>query len=105
MSPVVFIPIEAPSTPFALFQNTPNPFNPTTTISFALPEPAHVTLSIYNLLGQEVIRLMDEYRPAGRYSVFWNGENTSGQPVASGLYLYRLQTDKAGITRKMSLLR
>ena len=88
-----------------LRQNVPNPFNPTTLISFDLPAPASVTLTIYNILGQEVRRLLDEVRPPGRHAVSWHGLNDRGRAVASGLYIYQLRTGSALLTRKMLLLR
>ncbi|MBT5873040.1 MAG: T9SS type A sorting domain-containing protein, partial [Candidatus Latescibacteria bacterium] len=79
-------------TTFALTGNRPNPFNPSTTIAYEVPRQAHMTLTVYNILGQEVIRLVDEVKPAGRYSVVWNGTNVRGQGVASGVYMYRLSS-------------
>jgi hypothetical protein len=89
----------------SLGQNAPNPFNPATTITFALPQAAHVILSVYNALGQEVRRLVDEIRPAGYQTVEWDGRNDQGRPVASGVYLYRLRAGSFTQTRKMVLLR
>jgi hypothetical protein len=84
----------------------PNPFNPSTTIAFELPAAAHVRLTVYNLLGQEVIRLVDTQMTAGRHMATWNGRNASGYEVASGVYLYRLTTDKGFVeTRQMTLLK
>ena len=80
--------------------NQPNPFNPTTVITFRLKQAQHVTLTVYNVLGQEVTTLVDEFRPAGEYSVEWNASSMS-----SGVYLYRLKTDDGVITRKMLLLK
>ncbi len=85
---------------FALAQNYPNPFNPSTTIEFSLPEKAHVTLDIYNLLGQKVATLSDGDYSAGVYSVVWRAEN-----AASGIYFYRLNAGAEVITRKMALLK
>ena len=91
---------------FALRTASPNPFNPSTTIAYETPQQAHLSLTIYNLLGQEVIRLVDEVKAAGRYSVTWDGTNAHGTGVASGVYLYRL-TSQAGFveTRRMTLLK
>jgi hypothetical protein len=85
---------------YALTQNYPNPFNPTTTISFSLPHASHIILEIYNLLGQEVQRLIDEERPPGDYSVVWNPGN-----LASGVYFYRLQTGTTILTKKLVVMR
>ena len=78
--------IEEIPTTFSLAQNFPNPFNPTTTIQFSLPQAGDVTLKIYNLLGEEVKTLVNEYKEIGKHSVQFNANN-----LASGMYLYRLQ--------------
>jgi hypothetical protein len=88
-----------------LRQNVPNPFNPATSISFDLPEAAKVALKIYNILGQEIRRLVDGTRPAGHHTVQWDGNNKQGRAVASGVYLYQLQTGSVVKTRKMVLVR
>lgn len=90
---------------FALLQNYPNPFNPVTHIQYQLSENSPVVLSIYNMLGQEVIRLVDEKQLAGYYTVRWNGVDTYGRTVASGIYLLRLQTYRYVNVKKMFLLR
>ena len=90
---------------FELKQNYPNPFNPSTTIEFSLAAGAHVTILIYNLLGQYVASAIDTDLPAGPHSLTWNGLNSSGRPVASGVYLYRMQTAQYSETRAMTLLR
>jgi hypothetical protein len=76
---------------YALNQNYPNPFNPETEIVFALPEESQVGITVYNMLGQEVARVVDEAMPAGQYSVTWNGRGSRNQQLASGLYLYRME--------------
>jgi hypothetical protein len=75
----------------ALEQNYPNPFNPSTTITYALPRQSHVALTVYNILGQEVVRLLDEIQEPGRKSVMWNGRDAAGSSVSSGVYFYRLE--------------
>lgn len=90
---------------FALEQNWPNPFNPITQIRYALPREANVALAIYNLSGERVRLLRDGREPAGEKTVVWNGLNDSGHPVSSGVYLYRLDADEFGATRKMVLLK
>jgi hypothetical protein len=89
----------------ATLRNYPNPFNPMTEIRFSLPEGAHVTLDIYNVAGHRVATLADEHLEAGAHAVTWNGTGISGQPVASGVYFYRLRTGTVDITKKMLLLR
>ena len=75
---------------FALLANYPNPFNPATTIRYQLPQASHVTLKIYNLLGQEIRTLVDVIQEAGFHNVRWDGRDDSGAPVSSGVYLVRL---------------
>ena len=76
---------------FALADNFPNPFNPATTIQYALPEAADVELTVYNVLGQPVRTLVAEHQSAGRYKVEWDATNDSGHSLSSGMYFYRLQ--------------
>ena len=84
-------------TRFSLDQNYPNPFNPATTIRFGLPAAASVRLTVYDALGREVTTLIDnEERAAGYVSVTWNGLNSTGARVASGVYFYRIQAQPAG---------
>ncbi len=94
---------------FQLEQNYPNPFNPSTSIWFDLPTRAKVTLTVFNLLGQEVSTLVDEDLPAGRHLSTWDGHSDNGAPVASGIYFYKLIADaddnKFVETKKMMLLK
>ena len=90
---------------YALYQNAPNPFNPSTVIRFEVPEATDLRLVIFNMLGQEVRMLLSETVRPGRYSVTWDGEDDGGRPVAGGVYVYRLQTRTAGMVRKMLLLK
>ena len=89
----------------SLKQNYPNPFNPATEIRFALPKDSYMVLEIYNVSGQLVRTLIDEHQPAGHYRVMWNGNNDSGERVASGVYFYSLRTDEKTISRSMVLLK
>ncbi|HPG41583.1 MAG TPA: M1 family aminopeptidase [bacterium] len=89
----------------ALLQNHPNPFNPETVISFALPQAERVQVEVYNSLGQQVTTLLNDARAAGIHHLSWNGRDSAGLPVPSGVYFYRLSTDKQQLTRKMLLLR
>ena len=88
-----------------LEQNYPNPFNPSTTIRYYLPVLNFVNLKIFNLLGQEVSQLVNTAQSAGYHQVMWNGKDNRGQSVSSGIYFYRLQTDRHIITKRMILLR
>ena len=89
----------------ALLGNYPNPFNPSTTIRYALSQDAYVTLKIYNVLGQLVATLVDEPQTAGYKSVVWNGRNDSGAGVASGMYIYRLVAGNFVQTKRTLLLK
>ena len=90
---------------YELNQNYPNPFNLSTTIEYSLPRVTDVSLIIYNILGQ-VIRKWDyEFQQAGLYSVPWDGRDESGHVVASGVYIYRLQTANYSQSKRMILLK
>jgi hypothetical protein len=107
---VKYVTVELP-TKFALKQNFPNPFNPTTTIRFTLPVQATVTLKVYNILGQEIASLVDQTKEAGFYEVNWNGRNRYNQAVPSGIYIYRMiasggnQKEHFVQTRKMVMVK
>jgi hypothetical protein len=88
-----------------LHQNYPNPFNPATTIRFDLDREGPVTLKVFNVRGQEVVTLVDGGRPAGFWSVEWDGLNNGGDPVGSGVYFCRIVTPGWSQTRKMVLVR
>ncbi|MCW8803579.1 MAG: T9SS type A sorting domain-containing protein, partial [Ignavibacteriaceae bacterium] len=75
---------------YSLKQNYPNPFNPKTRIDFSLPVESNVKLVIYNILGQEVIRLIANQMTAGNHTVVWNASDASGSKLTSGIYLYKL---------------
>ncbi len=92
-------------TEFALSQNYPNPFNPTTTIDFKVASAANVNISVFNVLGQRVRNLVDQDLAAGSYSATWDGRDDSSQPLASGVYFYRLQSGSYVESRKMTLLK
>lgn len=89
------IPVE-----FNLAQNYPNPFNPSTTIKFSIPKASEVSLTIYDALGREVAKLVDEQKAAGTYSVDWNASNN-----ASGIYFYRITTNEHVQVKKMVLVK
>ncbi|MCD4829524.1 MAG: T9SS type A sorting domain-containing protein [Candidatus Cloacimonetes bacterium] len=88
-----------------LTQNFPNPFNPTTTIRYSIPTEEHVRLSVYNIRGQLVTRLVNDSRNAGPHEVIWSGRDTQNMPCASGVYFYRLQVGGKSIIHKMLLLK
>ena len=94
---------EAPS--FWLGQCYPNPFNPSTAIRFTLAEAARARLSIYDVSGRLVRRLVDEQRGAGTHNEIWDGTDGTGRGAASGVYFYRLEAGPFTQTRKMVLLR
>jgi len=88
-----------------LFQNSPNPFNPTTTIRYTVPRASRVTLRIYTPAGQLVRTLVDATLSPGVKHATWDGTNNKGNPVASGVYVYRLQAGKESLSKKMTLLK
>ena len=90
---------------FLLHNNYPNPFNPSTVISFDLPEQREVKLVVYNLLGEEVRLLINEERKAGRQNITWNADSNSGERVSSGIYFYSLRAGNFYSVKKMILLR
>ena len=92
-------PAEIPSA-YSLSQNYPNPFNPTTKIQYSLPEALNVRLSVYNSMGQEMMQLVNENQSIENYIVEFNAQN-----LPSGIYFYRLQTNKFVDTKKMLLLK
>jgi len=93
-------------TNFSLSQNYPNPFNPSTVISWQLAVGSHVSLKVYDVLGNEVATLVNEEKPAGKYHVSFNAlSTTNNQPIASGIYFYKLQTANFSAVKKMILLR
>ena len=87
-------------TEYALLQNFPNPFNPSTTINWQLPEGGNVSLKIFNALGEEIAALVNEYKLAGRYEVEFNAA-----ALPSGVYFYKLQAGSFIETKKMILLK
>ena len=96
--------IQTLPTAFALADNFPNPFNPTTTIQYELPQAADVELTVYNVVGQPVRTLVAEHQSAGRYAVEWDATNDSGHSLSSGLYFYRLEAGGAFREIKKMLL-
>jgi len=90
---------------FSLSQNYPNPFNPNTLIEYALPQASLVKLVIYNILGQKVKVLVDEYQKPGYKRILWDGKNGQGQMVSSGIYFYQLKAGEQVFTKKMIMVK
>ena len=88
-----------------LDQNYPNPFNAGTVIRFSIPVGARASVTIHNLLGQGIRKLLDERLDAGVHSARWDGRNDAGQRMSSGVYLYRLQTAQSTMSRKLVLVK
>lgn len=86
-------------------KNYPNPFNPSTTITYQIPASGSVRLEIFNIKGQKVRTLVNDLQNAGSHSVVWNGTDQSGRLVSSGIYFYHIVTDRSTSTRKMLLLK
>jgi hypothetical protein len=95
---------EAPAA-FLLYANSPNPFNPSTTIKYDLAQPVEVKLVIYDMLGRRVRTLVDQSQQAGRYAITWDGRNEQGQNVASGTFIYQLRAGNFVQTHRMALVR
>ena len=85
--------------------NYPNPFNAGTVIRYVLEKPGNVSLSVYNLLGQRIMTLVDGQQAQGEHLAAWNGSDTHAIPVASGIYFYRLQTGRQASIGKMVVVR
>jgi hypothetical protein len=97
--------ISIPMLPLALYQNSPNPFNPSTMIRYYLPERMRVRLEVYDVSGRLVARLVDAVQDRGDKTARWNGVDVRGGAVSSGVYVYRLEAGKEVVSRKMVLLR
>jgi len=92
-------------TTYGLSQNRPNPFNPATTIVYTLESRAQVNLSVFNLLGQKIVTLVDDVKLSGEHRVTWDGRDTNGNPMSTGVYFYSLTSEEFVATKKMVLLR
>ena len=90
---------------FKLENNYPNPFNPTTTIPLEIPEELFVKVTIYNIVGKEVITLFEGIQSPGYHNIQWNGNNQFGQQVSSGIYFIKVQYNKRTFTNKMMSLK
>lgn len=108
MSPLLFkrnLHHEVVPTEFNLSQTYPNPFNSQAKIEYTIPENSHISIKIYNILGQEINELINQDVEPGYYSIIWNGNDKSGNPISSGVYLYCLRTPDKVITKKMVMLK
>ncbi|MBI4546649.1 MAG: T9SS type A sorting domain-containing protein [Ignavibacteriae bacterium] len=104
-SPVVAVgEVEGIPTVYALSQNFPNPFNPSTTIRYELPQRSRVEIHLYNIIGQRIATLVNEEHDPGRYTLIWNGQNNLGLQVASGVYFYRLVARDASSSAKSTFV-
>ncbi len=103
LSPVVPESPEALPQAFRLYQNYPNPFNATTKIRYELPEASNVTVTVHNVLGQEIRCLVDAKQPAGYYTAFWDGKDGFGRELSSGIYIIRLHAGEIMSAKKIIL--
>ena len=92
-------------TTYFLDQNFPNPFNPDTKIHYDLPKAGQVSIVVYDLLGREINKLVNQYQSAGKYNVLWKGDDVFGHPVSSGIYFYQIRSRSFIHTKKMVLSR
>lgn len=92
-------------TEFTLKQNYPNPFNPATQIHYQIPDESYVDIAVYNISGQKIKSLVVEHKVPGYYTITWDGLDSSGQPVTSGIYVLRMQADDFSMNRRITLLR
>ena len=97
--------IETAPIPVTLAQNHPNPFNPSTTIEFFIPDTEHVSLQVFNVSGRLIRTLVDDTSEPGSHSITWDGLDENGNSVPSGVYFSRIRTEKTTLSKKMILLR
>ena len=90
---------------FALHQNYPNPFNPETKIQFDIAEKSHVTITVFNLVGQKVATLANSSMDVGKYTLTWGGLNDDGTPIPSGVYFYEMSTSSYHSIKKLVLVK
>jgi hypothetical protein len=88
---------------YALYQNFPNPFNPSTMITYAVPRSGHVRIEVYNILGQKIASLFDQEQSPGIHSIAWNAQDDRGLKLSSGVYILRMQAPTFTQVRKMLL--
>jgi hypothetical protein len=97
--------IERKPVKFMLHQNCPNPFNPVTKIKYEIPKPVHVHFVLYDIMGREIVTLVDKVQEPGFYTVTWHGKDNADRPVSSGLYIYYLQAGSFNRTGKLLLMK
>ncbi len=90
---------------FSLGQNFPNPYNATTVIPYSCGQDGFVSLKVYNILGQEVATLVEEQKRAGNYTIQWDSQDRYGNPLASGIYFYRVTAGQFVASKKLVLVR
>jgi hypothetical protein len=90
---------------FKLMQNYPNPFNPSTTIQYEIPKKGKVEIQIFDITGRFVKNIVSQNQPSGTHKTVWNGNNESGQEVASGFYVYTVKFENTLLSKKMILLK
>jgi len=90
---------------YFLSQNYPNPFNPITTIRYQIPEKTNVSLTIYDMVGKEIIKLVNEYQHEGLQEVSWDAKDNLGRPVSAGIYIYKMKAGEFVQNKKMVLLK
>jgi flagellar hook assembly protein FlgD len=101
---VVELAVETPAG-YELGEAYPNPFNPSTTIEYRLPDAGEVELTIYNAAGQSIRRLVQRWQTSGHYAATWDGTDDSGRRVGSGIYSYRLRARHRELTRHLTLIK
>ncbi len=90
---------------FYLSNNYPNPFNPSTTIDYEIPRSCYVKIEVYNSIGELITTLENDFKNAGRFSILWNGKDSNGKNVPSGIYFYRMSANGMTLVKKMIMLR
>ena len=98
-------PISIPKMPLTLFKNHPNPFNPSTSIKYYLPDKCRLEIHIYDCAGRCIANLINKEQEMGYNKMSWDGLDERGIPVASGIYFYSLKAGKTSLSKKMALLR
>ena len=90
---------------FNVYQNYPNPFNPSTTIKYTTPKSGNVEINIYDVGGNYICTLENNYLPAGTYEVQWDGRNSAGRVLSSGIYFYQVKFGNSNVVKKMQFIK